>query len=99
MSLAQQLLPSVPDDSLILFDQGYYSLGLLHLWQNQGRNTHWMLPARKDLQYQVERSKSRNDEIVILTTSPQARKKFEGLPEQLRECYRPITLAERAIEY
>ena len=84
MSLAQQLISSVPDNSLTLFDRGYYSLGLLHSWQNKGSNTHWMLPARKDLQYQVERTMSQNDEIIILSTSPQARKKFEDLPEQVR---------------
>lgn len=83
MTLAQRLLSSVPDDSLTLFDRGYYSLGLLHKWQTQGNNTHWMLPARKDLQYQVKSHISENDQIVILSTSPQARKKFEGLPEKM----------------
>lgn len=83
MTLAQQLIPAVPDGSLTLFDRGYYSLGLLHRWQNQGDNTHWMLPARKDLQYQVERNISENDKIVTLFTSPQARKKFEELPERI----------------
>lgn len=83
MTLAQRLLPSVPDDSLTLFDRGYYSLGLLHEWQNQGVNTHWMLPARKDLQYQVQSQISEHDHIVTLSTSPQARKKFEALPEKL----------------
>lgn len=83
MTLAQRLLPSVPDDSLTLFDRGYYSLGLLHEWQNQGVNTHWMLPARKDLQYQVQSQLGEHDHIVTLSTSPQARKKFESLPEKL----------------
>lgn len=83
MSLAERLLPSVPDGSLTLFDRGYYSLGLLHEWSQQGKDTHWMLPARKDLQYQVERNISDNDKIVTLFTSPQARKKFAELPEQI----------------
>lgn len=83
MTLAERLLPSVPDDSLTLFDRGYYSLGLLHRWQNQGQNTHWMLPARRDLQYQVERHISDNDKLVTLFTSPQARKKFDDLPEKI----------------
>ncbi|EWH08064.1 transposase-like protein, partial [Catenovulum agarivorans DS-2] len=83
MSLAQRLLPSVPDNSLTLFDRGYYSLGLLYQWQNQGDNTHWMLPARKDLQYRVEHSISENDEIVTLFTSPQAKKKHKELPSAI----------------
>ena len=83
MTLAERLLPSVPDDSLTLFDRGYYSLGLLYQWQKQGQNTHWMLPAKKDLQYQIERDISDHDKIVTLHTSPQARRKFTGLPEQI----------------
>lgn len=83
MSLAERLLSSVPDSSLTLFDKGYYSLGLLHKWSQQGKDTHWMLPARKDLQYQVERNISDHDKIVTLFTSPQARKKFAELPEQI----------------
>lgn len=83
MSLAQRLIPSVPDNSLTLFDRGYYSLGLLHQWRQQGEHTHWMLPARKDLQYEIKQTLSDNDHIVTLTTTPQSRKKFTDLPKQL----------------
>ena len=83
MTLAKRLLSSVPDDSLTLFDRGYYSLSLLYQWQRQGKNTHWMLPARKDLQYQVERHISDEDKIITLHTSPQAKSKFKDLPEQI----------------
>ncbi|QJR82174.1 IS4 family transposase [Alteromonas pelagimontana] len=83
MSLAQQLLPSVPGHSLTLFDRGYYSLGLLHSWQSVGEDTHWMIPARKDLQYEVKHTLGKNDAIVTLSTTPQARKKFSELPENL----------------
>lgn len=83
MSLAQQLLPAVPEQSLTLFDRGYYSLGLLHRWQNIGQDTHWMIPAKKHLQYQVEHTMGGNDAIVTLSTSPQARKRFRELPERL----------------
>jgi len=83
MTLAQRMLQSVPDESVTLFDRGYYSLGLLYQWLQAGTNTHWLLPARKDLQYEVVRNLSDNDAIVTLTTSPQARKKFDNLPEQM----------------
>mgnify|MGYP000339051596 FL=1 len=58
-------------------------MGLLHEWRKRGTNIHWMLPAKKDLQYQVERNISDNDKIVTLLTTPQARKKFTELPEQI----------------
>lgn len=83
MTLAKILLPSVLDDSSTLFDRGYYSLGLLSHRHTQGQNTHWMLPERKDLQYQIERSINTNDKIIILTSSPQAKRKFADLPEQI----------------
>lgn len=81
MTLAQRLLPSVPDNSLTLFDKGYYSLGLLHQWRQKGKQTHWMLPARKDLQYTIKRQLNDNDAVIILNSTPQARKKFDDLPE------------------
>jgi len=83
MTLAHRMTKAVPDESITLFDRGYYSLGLLYHWQQVGNNTHWMLPARKDLQYQVTRTLSDNDAIVTLTTTPQSRRKFDDLPEQL----------------
>lgn len=83
MSLAERLVPPAPDNSLTLFDRGYYSLGLFHLWMTKGVNTHWILPARKDLQYVVKHQLSEHDAVVTLNTSPQARQKFDGLPETL----------------
>jgi hypothetical protein len=83
MSLAQRLVPSVPDNTLTLFDRGYYSQGLLYLWMTKGVNTHWILPARKDLQYTVRHQLSEDDAVITLKTSPQARKKFDGLPETI----------------
>lgn len=83
MTLAQRMVQAVPDESITLFDRGYYSLGLLYQWQQAGTHTHWMLPARKDLQYQIIRELSNDDAIVTLTTSPQSRKKFDDLPEQM----------------
>jgi len=83
MSLAQRLIKSVPDNSLTLFDRGYYSLGLLHSWQNQGTHVHWMLPARKDLQFTVKHQLSAHDAIIELSTTAQSRKRFADLPDTL----------------
>jgi hypothetical protein len=82
MQPAARLLPSIPDHSLTLFDKGFYSLGLLHAWQ-QGQQRHWLLPLRKGTQYEVMRNLGRDDKLVRLTASPQARKKWPGLPETL----------------
>ncbi len=81
MKLAEELVETTPDHSLTLFDKGYYSLGLLNRWHQAGEQRHWMIPARKDLRYEVIRSFSKQDKHIRLACSPQARKKFEDLPE------------------
>lgn len=81
MKLAEQLIETTPDHSLTIFDKGYYSLGLLNRWHQAGEHRHWMLPARKDLQFQVVRKFSENDQHIRLKSTPQALKKFPDLPE------------------
>lgn len=80
MNLASHLIKRLPDNSLTLFDKGFYSLGLLHDWQEKGLNTHWLLPLKKGTQYEVVRRLGKQDTLIRLTTTPQARKKREGLP-------------------
>ncbi|WP_448550551.1 IS4 family transposase, partial [Thalassotalea fusca] len=78
-----QLIDDTPDHSLTMFDKGYYSLGLLNRWHQRGEQRHWMIPARKDLKYDVIRQVNKNDLIVRLSATPHARKKFEDLPEYI----------------
>lgn len=83
MVLAEQLITRTPDNSLTIFDKGYYSLGLLNRWHQAGEQRHWMIPARKDLQYEVIQRINPNDQRIRLKTTPQSRKKFEELPNEL----------------
>ena len=83
MKLAENLIEKTPDHSLTLFDRGFYSLGLLHKWQNSGIERHWLLPLKKATQYQVIRTYSKDHKLVELTSCPQARKKWPKLPEKL----------------
>jgi hypothetical protein len=81
MKLAEQLIETTPDNSLTLFDKGFYSLGLLNRWSNNGMNRHWLLPLKKGTVYEVMRSLGKSDKMVKIKTSPQARKQFSELPE------------------
>jgi hypothetical protein len=83
MKLAEQLIETTPDHSLTLFDRGFYSLGLLHQWQQAGTQRHWLMPLKKGTQYEVIQRLGRQDAVVALSTSPQARKQWPGLPERL----------------
>lgn len=83
MRLAEELIETTPDNSLTIFDKGYYSLGLLYRWHQAGLQRHWMIPARKDLQYEVIQKLSNNDQRVRLSPTPQSRKRFDELPETI----------------
>ncbi len=83
MVLAEQLVENTPDNSLTLFDRGFYSLGLLHAWQSKGQSRHWLIPLKKGTQYEVIEKLGKQDYLVRLTTSPQARKKWQCLPEYM----------------
>ncbi len=99
MVLAEQLIACTPDHSLTLFDKGFYSLGLLHGWQTTGSERHWLLPPKRGTQYEVVRKLGRQDALVRLKPSPQARKKWPQLPETLeaRLLTRTINGKERQV--
>jgi hypothetical protein len=70
MNLVVKLIARVHDNSLTLFDRGFYSLGLLHVWQSKGDNTHWLLPLKKGTQYEKVRSLGKHYKRVRLSTTP-----------------------------
>ena len=78
-TLAEQLTEQTADNSLTLLDKGYYSLGLLNAWSQAGEQRHWMIPLKKGAQYEEVRKLGKGDHLVMLKTSPQARKKWPGL--------------------
>lgn len=80
MRLAEKLIDKTADNSLTLFDRGFYSLGLLHKWQTTGKERHWLIPLKKGTQYEIIRKLGKQDVIVRLKTTPQAKKKWVGLP-------------------
>jgi len=83
MVLAERLIEGTPNHSLTLFDRGFYSLGLLNRWQNAGEMRHWLMPLKKNTQFEVLRKIGKNDKIIRLTACPQARKKWNDLPQTI----------------
>ncbi|MDV2308526.1 transposase, partial [Vibrio cholerae] len=69
MKLAEQLIETTPDNSLTLFDKGFYSLGLLQAWSSQGINRHWLIPMKKGLTYEVVQSFGRQDKLIKLKSN------------------------------
>jgi len=83
MNLAADLIPSTADNSLTLFDKGFYSLGLLNQWHTTGEARHWLIPLKKGTQFETVLKFSARDQIIRLKTTPQARKKWDNLPATL----------------
>lgn len=81
--LAEQLIEQTGDNTLTLMDKGYYSLGLLNTRSLAGEHRHWMIPLRKGAQYEEIRKLGKGDHLVKLNTSPQARKKWPGLGNEV----------------
>ena len=80
MVLAEQLIETTPDHSVTMFDKGFYSLGLLDKWRNTGSERHWLIPLKKNTQYEIVQSLGRNDKLVLLHSNPRARKLWPNLP-------------------
>ncbi|RPH26063.1 IS4 family transposase, partial [Buttiauxella warmboldiae] len=99
MRLAARLATQAPDNSVTLFDRGFWSMGLLHDWGLAGENRHWLLPLKKGTQYEVIRRLGKQDELITVKTTPQARKQWAGLPEELtvRLIRRKVNGVERQV--
>lgn len=97
---AQDLWPAIPDDSLTIVDKNFFSAQvLLTLWR-EGRNRHWLLPAKKGRSWQRIERLGEGDEIVEMKVSREARRRDPTLPAtwQVRAIrrqvkgFRPMTL-------
>ncbi|WP_425271867.1 transposase [Rodentibacter myodis] len=51
----QRILDSVQENSLTLFDKGFYFLDLLYQWQTSSTQSHWLIPLRKGVKCDVLR--------------------------------------------
>jgi hypothetical protein len=87
---ATELWPCVPDNSLTMLDKGLFAAHVLIPLTCSGTHRHWLTPAKKNFSHHITQRFSRNDFLVELKVSPQARKKDPTLPK---------TWTVRAIRY
>lgn len=90
VALSAQLWPAVPNDSLVIVDRGFLAAGILIPLMRDGENRHWMTRAKSTTKWKVIRSLSKNDDLVELSVSPQAKGYDPSLPK---------TYLARAIRY
>jgi hypothetical protein len=97
---AAELWPSVPDDSLTTLDKGFVAAGVLIPLARDGRNRHWLTPAKSNLRWRIVRRFGSRDLLVEMDVSGQARAKDPTLPKTWqaraityqRKGFRPRTL-------
>ena len=84
VTYAEELWPSVPDDSVCIIDRGFFAAGIL-LALNQGAsNRHWLTRAKSNLAWRVVEKLGRGDQIVEMDIRAPARKKHPWLPHTWR---------------
>ncbi|PYD18955.1 IS4 family transposase, partial [Pseudomonas syringae pv. pisi] len=80
MRLAETFLGQIPDNSITLFDKGFWGADLLLSVVGGGANRHWLTPARKNLVMEEVERYGEHDRLVRMKVSPQARKRNPELP-------------------
>lgn len=83
MTHAHELLASVPDDSLTVFDRGFFSAQLLSNLVHGGINRHFLIPAKTNTKWTIIEGTD-EDALVEMAISSQARKADPNLPATWR---------------
>ncbi|HET9450007.1 MAG TPA: IS4 family transposase [Aggregicoccus sp.] len=82
VTLARELWPSVPDDSVTLVDRNFLVAADLNRLVGEGRNRHWVTRLRKQLTLRVLERHARGDERVEVVLSAATRRRCPELPER-----------------
>lgn len=80
---AMELIASIVDDSLTVFDKGFLAAELLCRLASNGSNRHFLIPAKSNTKWIVIEG-SPDDAIVEMKVSAAARKKDPSLPKTWR---------------
>ncbi len=95
MRYCTQLVQSIPDHSLTVFDKGFLSAEILLAVQQGGIARHWIIPAKANSKWECLDDEGNPDDYrVRMKVSPQARKANPHLPEYW-EARAIVSLSER----
>jgi hypothetical protein len=81
-TMASELWPLLPEDSLCILDRGFLSAPCLLPIESGGRNRHWMTRAKSTTKRKVIRRLGKGDLLVEMTVSHTARKANPALPKK-----------------
>jgi len=80
MRYAQELIDRIPEQSITVFDKGFFSASLLLGLTLNGDQRHYLIPAKANAKWEVV-SGGPDDAVVQMKVSPQARAKHPDFPE------------------
>jgi hypothetical protein len=78
--VAWPLIQRVPDRSITILDRYYINHGQLYALHAQGEDRHWLLRARRGLNWRVVKRLGRGDELVEITLPSALRKEHPDWP-------------------
>jgi hypothetical protein len=81
-TMASELWPQVPDDSLCIVDRGFLSAPCLLPIETTGRNRHWMTRAKKDTHWKELKRLGKGDCLVEIKVSPALRRRHPEMPSR-----------------
>lgn len=81
---AEVLWDSVPANSLVIVDKGFFGASTLLNIQNGETSRHWLTRARSNAKWKVVEQFADGDVLVEMTVSKQARTHDESLPKKWR---------------
>lgn len=104
--LSAFLWRAVPDNALVVVDRGFLAAGILVPLARDGQNRHWLTRAKSTTKWKTVKSLGKNEDLVELTTSPQARRQDPSLPRTYlarairyqKKGYRPQTLLTSMVD-
>jgi len=105
-TLAAELWPQVPDDSLCILDRGFLAAICLLEIEDQSRNRHWMTRAKPQTRWRTVKRLGRGDDLVELEFSDRNRGRVPEIPERWlvrairyeRKGFKPQTLLTSLID-
>lgn len=82
--MARELMPQVPDRSLLILDRNYPGAGLLLPFAGEGEGRHWLVRATKTLKWRVLAELGPGDALVEMNVPREARRERPTLPKTWR---------------
>jgi hypothetical protein len=106
-TLAAELWPQVPDDSLCIVDRGFLAAGCLLALEDQSKNRHWMTRAKTTTRWRTIKRLGKGDELVELEFSDQTRRSHDDMPKRWlvrairyeRKGFKPQTLLTSLVDH